>query len=675
MDGLIPRDAPNISTLVVLTFHSFDAQTEAQCREEVECVPLFSVWESSTYPSLDKGYVQDEYWDSIVERTYRLRKRANAIRRDPRCSSFPNFPTTCPGVTSVECNSRYPGRISFEDMVSLLSKIQEELKLLAAWIRMAEALLSITFMEGCKVTDSIRAGADDSLVGVWVNGLQEEVVSWFADLRVPLFVCHEIRGQPDSPEDHVDRVWVKDAIESSELVYSAVLKEWTRLYKGPDGRVGETWEGGYESQAKLVLDKLEKWRSSSRATKRNFPGEDWGEVTETPMDIEEDSLLPPLPKLVTSQAGYAPWILPPPVQPANLRMKVRHYVDDWNDQGERCFKYTSQQDLYSSYDFTYVDRQSRRYLHMDSRLFIAPEIVHPVGIYGLPGPRLKFYDDFHCKVRARSSFWVYEQEIPRPEDVGKAVPDPPVERLRPTVPIIDEDHGAGSEEERIAMDVEARSNTPDTSDRESDDQGQELGEDIHSRTIVDLRRQDSPETGNWSGDEVEVEGVPGMLERGELLVPHMVSSVIPSQTPVCTWGVTPFVKILGIGHVELTEFREWLRQQAPTLRVVSIARTVHHFLEDGQEVGRTTVIYVKFWDRRNASSFRDAFQNVSLGGTNMTIEIASLQDYKQLKKDDLIDYWDMLLPGKLNPLVNRLKDPLLRRISNTPQHDDRGSLV
>ncbi|KAJ3738007.1 hypothetical protein EV360DRAFT_77228, partial [Lentinula raphanica] len=379
------------------------ADKGSMSEEEVECIPLYSVWECSAFPSENKGYVQDEYWDGLVDRADTLQRRARNRREATNCATFPGFVDAYPGSLSIERNSRFPGRMDFDDMVQLLSGIQGELRALAAWVRMADALISTPFSGKDVVTDrSIPWKSHGSLMGLWINNTPENVATWYLKLEVPVFVCHEIKGSPDRPASYKGMSKVSDALDLCNIQQSNVAKEWLRLYRRTNGDDSESWQEDFVSGTHLSLDKLERWRSSSNANRTNFPGEDWGEITETPMEVEDDPLLPERPSLAPAPPGYEPYIMPPPVESPNLRAKIRHYMDDHNDQGERCFKY--------------VDRHNRRYLHMDSRLFILPEIVHPVEIFGLLGPRLKFYNDFHCRVRARSSFWVYEKELPSPGD-------------------------------------------------------------------------------------------------------------------------------------------------------------------------------------------------------------------------------------------------------------------
>ncbi|KAJ3730729.1 hypothetical protein C8R42DRAFT_637399 [Lentinula raphanica] len=580
--------------------------------EEVECVPLYAVWECSSFPGDNKGYVQDEYWDSLIERAENLRRRARNRRDARNCSTFTGFINSCPGSSAIERNSRFPGRMDFEDMVQLLSGVQNELRLLAAWVRMADALISAPFSDFHKMTDDLSPwDSNNSLVGLWINGTLESTAAWFVRLGVPVFVCHEIKGIPDKPNPREGSVWVNNALDSCELRDSIILDEWSRLYRRTNLDEGDTWDGGYEPTTHLSMDKLERWRSSSRATRSNFPGEDWGEVTEIPMEVEDDPLLPQRPSIATPPPGYEPYIIPPPVQPANINARIRHYVEDHNDQGERCFKYTSQSDLYESYDVTYVDQPNRRYLHMDSRLFILPEIVHPVEVYGLPGPRLKFYDDFHC-----------QKENPHPDDVGKSAPTPSTERLRPSA----------------------------------------------SYTTSEESHPEVPRS--------DVDSTP--CEDGKLDIPHMVTSVIPGQTPACTWNVSPFVRIGGVEQINVQEFRDWLVAEAPTLRLAMAIRSLYHVDEDGKEIALVAVLYLKFWNRRHAASFWEAFQNREIMGYHMVIQGAKLQEVKHIKLVDVLEYWEC--STKPGPWAKRLGDriklsgatpatlktTLLQRLNDTP---------
>ncbi|KAJ3711765.1 hypothetical protein C8R42DRAFT_688573 [Lentinula raphanica] len=195
---------------------------------------------------------------------------------------------------------------------------------------------------------------------------------------------------------------------------------------------------------------------------------------------------------------------------------------------------------------------------MDSRLFIAPEIAHLVEIYGLPGPRRKFYDDFHCQIRAKSSFWVYEDESPRSRDLGKVAPTPPPERLRllqqSQLPVVDD----GEQED--AVDTEFADLSPGHS---MEDAVVESDLSSGGLDVEEPAPLTPPDTETNDGAEMKQSET---VEDGTMWIPHMVASLVPGQTPVCTWNVSPFLKVFGIGSVEIVEFREWLQRTAPSLR-------------------------------------------------------------------------------------------------------------
>ncbi|KAJ3765480.1 hypothetical protein FB446DRAFT_795006 [Lentinula raphanica] len=624
--------------------------------QEVECVPLYAVWESSAYPSRDKGYIQELYWNRIVERAKCLRRRMREIGERGHRYAFPGFLEAQPSTSSVERDPRLPGRISFEEMVTFMSDVQFELKAMAAWVRMAEALDRWNWnSDHSHMLNDHSTRVEDSLVGLWVNGMSEFMVGWFLLASVPLYVCHAVRGSQDWPDTSPYSIWVKNGLDSSELQKSTVIEMWQSLYRNEEA--SNPRDSSIESGEWMKpSDKLESWRSSSRATKTNFPGEAWGSQTEAPAIIEDDHLLPPRPEIAPLIPGYDPYFKPPPVQAANLKLRIRHYIEDFDDNFERCFKYTSQEDIYSSFIYTYVDRTNRRYLHTDSRLYIEPGVVHPVDVYGLPGPRMKFYDDFECQVRTSSPYWVYEQELPSPEDVGRIAPVPSVERLHLTNSLsVETDDETHKSPLQIPVDYEVVAN-PET----------------HCASLP----LDTSEV-MGEGSDAEKECPPGEeLGTIEFSVPplnnpSMVDSVIPGEERVCIWDVSPFVMITGIGQVEIAEFREWLQSKAPSLKLMAVARALERKYIQGYLVRKRKVLYVKFWDRSHAASFWYAFQDAELMEKDMRIHGMTMKEFKVLKKKDLLDYWDVELAGKLNPLINRIKEPLIDRLSDYPYETKR----
>ncbi|KAJ3709509.1 hypothetical protein C8R42DRAFT_730030 [Lentinula raphanica] len=623
--------------------------------QEVECVPLYAVWESSSYPSRDKGYVQESYWSKILDRTKFLRRQVREIARKGSYYTFPGFQEAQPPTSSVERDPRLPGRMSFEEMVSLLSDIQFELKLMAAWVRMAEALDRLNWNSDSPYTmDSRSIRVEDSLVGLWVNGMTENMVSWFFQASVPLYVCHTVRGSQDWPDESPHSLLVNDGLDSCELRRSGVIEVWNSLYREAEKIEPSQWTLTTVEHANQQ-DKLESWRSSSKATKTNFPGESWGLLMEAPPKVEDDGLFPAPPEIAPLVPGYEPYIKPPPVQAANLKIRIRHYIEDFDDNFDRCFKYTSQEDIYSSFIYTYVDRPNRRYIHTDSRLYIEPGIVHPVEVFGLPGPRIKFYDDFECRIRTRSPYWVYEKEIPLAEDVGKAAPTPSFERLRPS----DKPSQETIEEPRITsgvssedLDVASKQRPLDLPSPEHISNVEEEGDDHNEEPSI--------------VEDVRLENIPPPPRKSS-----MIDSVIPGEDRVCIWDVSPFVMVTGIGQVEIVEFREWLQSKAPSLKLIAVARALERKYAHGNLVRKRKVLYLKFWDRSHAASFWYAFQDAELMEKDMRIHGLTMKEFKALKKRDLLDYWDIELAGKLNPLINRIKEPLVNCLSDHPYEGKR----
>ncbi|KAJ3748157.1 hypothetical protein EV360DRAFT_89878 [Lentinula raphanica] len=497
---------------------------------------------------------------------------------------------------------------------------------------MAEALNYWSFKGGAPMSIPLRpAEPNESLMGLWVNGMPESLVAWFIKARIPVFVCHEIKGLPNSPVSDKYSIWVKGGLNSCELEDTEVIRRWTNLYKEAKGSEGEVWDGGYNREIG-PFDKMDRWRSSSRASKSNFPGEDWGTIMGVPVEVVKDKWFPPHPQCSSLDPTYESYIVPPPVQASN----------DLDNDGERCFKYTDKEEVYSSYDYSYVERTGRRYIHSDSQLYISPYIVHPIEVFGLPGPRLKFYDDFQCQAQINSPFWVYKKEYPIASNVGKT---------------------------RDKYDVQSEHQLPHSSP-------------AHKPQMPESRADGIPSLTSTASEGMvrEERKPPEILSVGRVGATNtpksnLVDSLIPGEFLVSTWNVTPFVRIDGIRHVEVAEFREWLLSNAPTLKVSVIARTKERKYVDRKIVRVNRTLYIKFWNRQHASSFWHAFQGKEVLGKNMKIDGQKMEEFKGLRKKDIIDYWGIELAGKLNPLANRIKDSLLDRITDSPlTSTSKGSL-
>ncbi|KAF9542390.1 hypothetical protein CPC08DRAFT_730638, partial [Agrocybe pediades] len=77
----------------------------------------------------------------------------------------------------------------WEEAVDYYTELQREIKYLAAWCSMADAF--IAFAKDRPEVDRVMP-ANETIMGVWLNGCEEEDGKWLLANRVPCYVIHEL---------------------------------------------------------------------------------------------------------------------------------------------------------------------------------------------------------------------------------------------------------------------------------------------------------------------------------------------------------------------------------------------------------------------------------------------------------------------------------------------------
>ncbi|KAJ7766533.1 hypothetical protein DFH07DRAFT_955272 [Mycena maculata] len=253
--------------------------------------------------------------------------------------------------------------------------------------------------------------ADESFVGLWVNGLEELAVLKYMASAVPCFVVHEYRHQERVREGTTYSSFLEgteiESLLSDDNPYQRVAREAGRLDSIARGRrcsivQGQRlWHLDSFQHAPSVVDPPNRDLSSSS---RSYAA--------PPLEYQE------------VDPDRVPWIVPPPVAKAKPGKWDRFELDELD--GNRAFLYRGKGKQVES-RLTFFDRVNRRCLHLGS--YQALEGVVEPKVFGMPVPPFPFYHPgLGIKlIPKRASQWMYETPEPRPEDVGRSLSK--VERL------------------------------------------------------------------------------------------------------------------------------------------------------------------------------------------------------------------------------------------------------
>ncbi|KAK7464191.1 hypothetical protein VKT23_006357 [Stygiomarasmius scandens] len=300
-----------------------------------ENTPSFLVWESAERPAFNEGQVHIGYWSTLQARASRLLQDAKDLwLKGGSVQSWPGFLEACPNYSEDTRLWQTPARTSFDDFVTTMAEIQGWVKELAAWVKMAQLLEANPFQKGAlSMSQMINIKADETLVGLWINGMDEQQVAWLWHIgHVPIFVVHRIRGVQDDP-GHAVKHRVSDPIVGTPLNKSKAKSEWMVLAKTSGVAPAQIqYEIGVDESLLKPEESLFYWQSSSHAAPGNYPGQDMRQQTNLPLSLHHSSAT-----IKTISAAHEAWIEPLEIILIHEKGSWEHFKEDMDDDGRTCF--------------------------------------------------------------------------------------------------------------------------------------------------------------------------------------------------------------------------------------------------------------------------------------------------------------------------------------------------
>ncbi|THU84835.1 hypothetical protein K435DRAFT_869884 [Dendrothele bispora CBS 962.96] len=411
--------------------------TQVQTPRRPEDVPAFLVWDSSPFPREGLGHLSPEFCSTIMDRIWRLQTQIRDIALDEATASWPNFRSSQPQKPNAH---NWGEEITFDQMVDDLSRLQRWIKEMDTWIRMGNLLRkSARDTQLCFPLTDVPL-VEDSLIGVWMNGMEETDAVWMWQHGVPMFVVHEVKGGRDKPSA-ITTQRTSDPLLFTDWKNNETCHEWNGLARRSKIRVNEDGEdkwianSGTEDRSALRL-----WRSSSMATAENFPGLDTRIVTEEPPVPGMDRYGPRLPDTKVISEDRVPWIIPPKVVKPDSKGQWEWFIEDMDAEDNRCLRYvgrTARKNLSEEdWPYVYFDRSRKRRILLYTEIIAQPGLSHDLDVFGFPGPMLRYYNDSDMTLRTVASNWVYKTENPAREFIGRETNDPELNTLPKLLPEI-----------------------------------------------------------------------------------------------------------------------------------------------------------------------------------------------------------------------------------------------
>ncbi|KAK7456464.1 hypothetical protein VKT23_010713 [Stygiomarasmius scandens] len=673
--------------------------------DSIENVPPFLVWKSARFPEYESGSIQEEYIRRLQERIFQLQRKIPAISLSEGAHSWPGFLSSQPKrPSSISWENVMP----FDDFLDKLSELQGWVKELEAWVRMGELLIK-HHLEPSTFSKQSLLPADDSLMGVWINGMTEHQVAWLANEgRIPLFISHKIEGSKDHPEA-TTALGVDDPFALTMWKDNAIIQEWSRITRSQlDNIVSEcSFNHASRKIQSPTESALKNWNSSSLATNQNFPGLNPGRNT-IDEKVEGQDSYGPKPWLTRELSPLrTAWVIPPEVQTPAQTGKWEDFeeITDFKTNRQVLRRLGKKAKKGLDEDFClYYDRQRKRRIHLEDKLRIPPGICHDIGIFGLPGPALLYFADHDLKFRVSASDWVYLQEKPELRESGRRATTPPLSSLPRINPDLFTESPPSktmtvnpnpNEDTTMAEDSLAENEPPlnqseedtfpeDPVQRELQDEDQDVAMTVleNSLSTERLKRKRSP---SLPMEENQEDTSDSSSEEEETSVAFPVEDLSAQQLPFLLefsgrhvyYEVEAPTSILRIEKLDWTldQFRSFFAKMVELANSRDVERLKITRIIRRTEDGKVE-FWVKAWNRLHASWLIQLCESLRMYFTGVTwVEISLLRLDKWRDQNSAHESCCWEYPVPMNPvkevewrqenpsLLPRLNIPLEERLS------------
>ncbi|KAF9542579.1 hypothetical protein CPC08DRAFT_801854, partial [Agrocybe pediades] len=273
--------------------------------------------------------------------------------------------------------------MKWEEAVDYYAELQREIKCMAAWCSMADSI--IAYSKDCPLVDKVLP-ANETLIGMWMNGCNEEDGKWLLASRAPCFIIHELTAQES-------REWVAGSkcVGDFHTGMGAIAK------KNGNVLLELNWELGERSS--IVA---QGWKNGVHCDPRKVVIVD--SPTSKPVSpIDPGIRLPPPITCAIGLGGWSKWT------EEELENEERVLL-------RRGKNYTIPTDSY-----VYFNQINNRCVYMESPLPMPSNYKANPWLFGLPVPFLNCVElEGHKKYGTRKrTTWVYFDLQPEEDNVGR----------------------------------------------------------------------------------------------------------------------------------------------------------------------------------------------------------------------------------------------------------------
>ncbi|THU94447.1 hypothetical protein K435DRAFT_860496 [Dendrothele bispora CBS 962.96] len=630
------------------------AEMGTYSKKEPENAPAIDVWYVNTSSHIGQGVVQKDYWLALSARADVLSVEANLLEMSSNCASWPGFVDSKPAYPSESSwslhSAKGPGSyMDFEECLAQLLPVQRWVKEFAAWVKMGKLLLSSPLRRTNTLGSTPLQPCDDSLIGLWINGLEEDKVEWFGRIgSVPLFIVHRIRGRLDNPTAN-SPYRKPSCIQYTTLNSNPLLIRWEGLFQASEARlISEFYDLGMARQENIPYDSYDR-----------SPPQKSTIVNQT------------LATEILSSDHYT-WIRPPAVKTAPSIGKWETFIEDSDADFQPCMRRVGKNSRTDSedHDYKYFDRIYKRILFFPTKPIIPQGIAHNTGIFRIPCPELPFYTTNDFTWLTSPSKWIYESELPKNSDIGRVAPEPEIHRLpfladkSPSVP---------------SSELPSPSLNPTNFEQALTDSSDESTPYSRELTVepmpvdVDSRVEINKPEVNRSEPTTDIDPEPISPNSHTEWLEKLQNPSTPPHAPTC---LLRFYNISEVSQISLADFQVFTRdalQQVKSPKPIRLARIIRVEREG------TIQYWAKAFDEIEAGWIIRAFANtITSDGVALTVGLLSRQEWLEaalVTKPE--DSWtmEMVKPEDHVPSLRlRLNLPLVDRLFDDEDPTEEGEI-
>ncbi|KAF9541393.1 hypothetical protein CPC08DRAFT_730812 [Agrocybe pediades] len=297
----------------------------------------------------------------------------------------------------------------WEEAVDYYAELQREIKYMAAWCSMADALISYSLehLEMGKIVP-----ANETFMGVWLNGSEEDDGKWLLASRVPCFIIHELTATET-------RDWVasnrrlKDFHTGTNVVRLRVAANPLDQFARKNGN------GLRELEAEIGLANASDHKYLPTDRERSAVNAQ-GWQNGVYCDPRRIVVVKEVPSTTTKLATMKD-LPPPPVTGVNEKGGWDKWVEEEIDDEEYVLLKKGRKYAVPAYTYEYYDRINNRRIYLNSPIAMPPYYKANPWIFGLPAPSLRCVElEGHTQYRNRPlTTWVYFAPKPDDKEVGR----------------------------------------------------------------------------------------------------------------------------------------------------------------------------------------------------------------------------------------------------------------